>query len=381
MIAAPSTRTGEQLSSVETDGTARSDDHDTRASSGEFQTLLGNALASSSPAVNQQPDNQEHAPRAPRSGFANGEISTLAGALGPEAPGTRASHEGAASEEPDASGSPRPGARKRRESAGPHPSAQTGPAAVGAAQVAAHAAAGIPERTAKSTLVHGTAKVASAHAVQQPLATPSPAKPAATQGREREKAREREPSKSAEPTATAARLEQVVLSPPAEAKAVARTATPLAPARPASPLPPPPAGQDVSGAVLRNAAHLRVELGALGAVSLHMRVHEGALHLRVDGEAAGAVEARAGELSRALAGDGLRLAPIEFPSREGAGVQTGTGGDGGRQGEERREAWNEAADTRGAPQSRTQTTPAERGAANAGSDAALAARGGVHVKA
>ena len=137
----------------------------------------------------------------------------------------------------------------------------------------------------------------------------------------------------------------------------------------------------MSGAVLRNAAHLRVDLGALGAVSLHMRVHEGALHLRVDGEAAGAVEARAGELSRALAGDGLRLAPIEFPSREGAGLQGGAGSEGGRQGEERREAWNEAADTRGAPPSRPQTTTAERAAAIAGSDAVLAARGGFHVKA
>jgi hypothetical protein len=113
----------------------------------------------------------------------------------------------------------------------------------------------------------------------------------------------------------------------------------------------------VQGAVLHHAAHLKVDAGALGSIELHLRLRDGALHLRVDGEAGRVVEARAGELSRTLAGEGLRLT-IETPSREGTAL--GTGGDGGRQGEDRGEAWNEAADARGrapATAPTTKTTP------------------------
>jgi hypothetical protein len=124
-----------------------------------------------------------------------------------------------------------------------------------------------------------------------------------------------------------------------------------------------------------------VETGALGALSLHLRVREGALHLRVDGDAAGVVEARAGELSQALAGEGLRLAPIEITSRQGAGVQRGAAGDAGRPGEERREAWNEAADGRGARPGRTRRSPSRRPDAAAGSGAHRPIPRGVHVKA
>jgi hypothetical protein len=124
------------------------------------------------------------------------------------------------------------------------------------------------------------------------------------------------------------------------------SAPPSSPDHPRASLPP-SRGPDVQGAVLRNAAHLKIEAGAMGALELHLRVREGALHLRVEGDAAGTVEARAGELSRALAGDGLKLAPIETAPRHAASQEAGTqqGAGGGRSFDERREAWNEAAES------------------------------------
>jgi hypothetical protein len=101
----------------------------------------------------------------------------------------------------------------------------------------------------------------------------------------------------------------------------------------------------VQGALLRSAAHLRLDAGALGALELHLRVRDGAVHLRVGGEAAPAVEARQGELSRALAGEGLRLAAVEPRGGDG-GPGPGAGGEGGRGFSERRDAWREAAEAR-----------------------------------
>jgi hypothetical protein len=83
------------------------------------------------------------------------------------------------------------------------------------------------------------------------------------------------------------------------------------------PAPPGPARDgDPSGAVLRHAAHLRIETPADGDLELHLRIREGVAHLRVDGEAAGLVEAQAGELARALQGQGLRLGSLDLPQPE-----------------------------------------------------------------
>lgn len=73
----------------------------------------------------------------------------------------------------------------------------------------------------------------------------------------------------------------------------------------------PPDARSADGAVLRNAAHLRVETPGLGALELHLRVRDGVAHVRLDGEAARAVEARAAELSRALASEGLKLGQLD----------------------------------------------------------------------
>jgi hypothetical protein len=73
----------------------------------------------------------------------------------------------------------------------------------------------------------------------------------------------------------------------------------------------PPDVRSADGAVLRNAAHLRVEAPGLGELELHLRVRDGVAHVRIDGEAAHAVEARAAELSRALASEGLKLGQLD----------------------------------------------------------------------
>ncbi|HEX7624638.1 MAG TPA: flagellar hook-length control protein FliK, partial [Anaeromyxobacteraceae bacterium] len=112
------------------------------------------------------------------------------------------------------------------------------------------------------------------------------------------------------------------------------------------------------GGLLRSAAHLTLDAGTAGSLELHLRVRDGALHLRVEGEGARALEAHSGELSRALAGEGLKLAPIELG---GADAGPRSSGEGGRGFEERRDAWQEAADARhqpGAP-----PPPAPHGAA------------------
>ncbi|HET7754653.1 MAG TPA: hypothetical protein VFK85_12155 [Anaeromyxobacteraceae bacterium] len=72
-------------------------------------------------------------------------------------------------------------------------------------------------------------------------------------------------------------------------------------------------GQEAAadGAVLRNAAHLRVAAPGVGELELHLRIRDGVAHVRVDGDAARVVESHAAELSRALAGEGLRLGQLD----------------------------------------------------------------------
>lgn len=72
-------------------------------------------------------------------------------------------------------------------------------------------------------------------------------------------------------------------------------------------------GQEAAadGAVLRNAAHLRVAAPGVGELELHLRIRDGVAHVRVDGDAARVVESHAAELSRALAGEGLKLGQLD----------------------------------------------------------------------
>ena len=79
------------------------------------------------------------------------------------------------------------------------------------------------------------------------------------------------------------------------------------------------------------------------------------------------------ELSRTLAGDGLRLAPLDVTPRD-AGLQAG--GEGGRQFQERREAWNEAMDARAST-----PTPSHLPTRTEGEQTATHAATGLHVEA
>lgn len=135
-----------------------------------------------------------------------------------------------------------------------------------------------------------------------------------------------------------------------------RPATSAAPSRTA----PAPAAQGspdlpAEGAVLRHAAHLRVESPGLGDVALHLRVRDGVAHVRFDGENAAGLREHAPELARALAREGLslgRIDPPAPPSRAadaaagGAGHPAGgwTGRDLGGQGSGHREQPREEAD-------------------------------------
>jgi len=224
----------------------------------------------------------------------------------------------------------------------------------------------------RAPLVDPTARLASRAAAKGPLAAPSPAKalpaaalPAADGARE--KAREREAPKAETAALIAAAREPLTPPVPAtEARPASRVAAP----QPTAPLPAPAAGHDLQGGLLRSAAHLTLDPGTAGSLELHLRVRDGALHLRVEGEGARAVEARAGELSSALAGEGLKLAPIELG---GADAGPRSGGEGGRGFEERRDAWQEAADAHHQPAATP--SPAGRG------EAAPQGDRGIHVEA
>ena len=73
-------------------------------------------------------------------------------------------------------------------------------------------------------------------------------------------------------------------------------------------------GPGVEGAVLPHAAHLRIESEAFGEVELHLRVRDGVAHLRVEGDAAQAMQGHVPELRAALAREGLSLGRLELGS-------------------------------------------------------------------
>jgi len=234
------------------------------------------------------------------------------------------------------------GERSRRAPARKRPATEERAAAAEGSPVAAgHAAASVPPVT---PLMDATTHLAARAVAKGPLAAPSGAKPQPAADPVREKAREREAPKAEVTAPTAGAREQ--LTPPAAATE-ARPASRAAATEPAAaPLPAPAAGHELQGGVLRSAAHLTLDPGTAGSLELHLRVRDGALHLRVEGEGARAVEAHSGELSRALAGEGLKLAPVELGGAD-AGLRAG--GEGGRGFEERRDAWQEAAEARQSP--------------------------------
>jgi len=139
----------------------------------------------------------------------------------------------------------------------------------------------------------------------------------------------------------------------------------------------PPASVD--GALLGNAAHLRISTGqaGVGDIELHLRVRGGVAHLRVDGEGGHLVGKSTTELSSALAGAGLSLGKLETPSAAPAGAQAdanrdpaGHGGARDSQGEGFRQPGGE-------PQERAAATaPAPRATGRTANR-----RGGIHVEA
>ncbi len=353
----------DQLAPSEAREPARGPTRKADAPGGTFRDLLGRALARSTGAAHAAPTaaaKGELARTHPESTI-DEDGAGAAAAAGSEEQGEQTQLDGTAtSSRNSCNRSPRAPGRKRHKADGKDPAesangnSPAGHIAAAPAGHAGHAATPAPPRSEKTALTgDGVARLASTLATRQPLATPSQA-PASASSREKSREKSREPE-GPHAAPAAARLDPPsAVASPQDASATARPAAPRTP----SPIPPPPPGQDVQGAVLRHAAHLTVDAGALGSVELHLRLRDGALHLRVEGEAGRAVEARASELSRTLAGEGLRLA-IETPSREGSAL--GSTGDGGRHFEERREAWNEAADARdrapaAAPATKTTST-------------------------
>lgn len=114
----------------------------------------------------------------------------------------------------------------------------------------------------------------------------------------------------------------------------ARPRTTVAPPIPVLPIEPGEA--IVSGAVLPSVAHLHLSSETLGEVALHLRILDGAAHVRVEGGPRGAVEPRAPELARALAAEGLHLARLEHEPNgshsSGGGGAASSGGDLPREG-------------------------------------------------
>ncbi len=88
-------------------------------------------------------------------------------------------------------------------------------------------------------------------------------------------------------------------------------------------------GAGVDGAILRSAAHLRIEgvPGGLGDVELHLRVRGDVALLRVEGAGAPAMGGRETELASALASAGLSLGRLDLPP-----VATATGAQAGSSG-------------------------------------------------
>ncbi len=372
---APLSKLSDQLAPSDAHEPARGRARKADGSGGAFRDLLGRALARSTETPHAAPAGAGKGELArTHSESAIGENGAGAAEAAFEEQDEQTQSDGTGTSRTSGSRSPRAPSRKRREADGKD-SAESANGGSPAGHIAAapgapaghtgHAATAAPPRSEKTALTgDGVVRLASTLATKQPLAAPSQAKATPPPASAREKSRDREAARAAEPAPAATRLDPPhPVTSPQDAPAAARAAAPRL-----APIPPPPPGQDVQGAVLQHAAHLKVDAGALGSIELHLRLREGALHLRVDGEAGRVVEARAGELSRTLAGEGLRLA-IETPSRDGTAL--GSGGEGGRQGEERREAWNEAADGRG-------RAPA---AAPAAKTTPTVTPGGVHVTA
>ncbi|HYD40119.1 MAG TPA: flagellar hook-length control protein FliK [Anaeromyxobacter sp.] len=118
---------------------------------------------------------------------------------------------------------------------------------------------------------------------------------------------------------------------PAEPRTEPTRTRPVAPPLPA--LPVEPGEAVVSGAVLPAAAHLHLSSETLGELALHLRIQDGAAHVRVEGGSRAAVEARTPELVRALAAEGLGLARLEHEPRNAQPPGgAGTSGDLSRDG-------------------------------------------------
>jgi hypothetical protein len=132
-----------------------------------------------------------------------------------------------------------------------------------------------------------------------------------------------EPQEVARPAPSTPSLVAPAAAPP-EPRIEPSRARPVAPPLPV--LPAEPGEAVVSGAILPAAAHLHLSSETLGEVALHLRIQDGAAHVRVEGGARAAVESRAPELARALAAEGLGLARIEHEPRNPQ--QPGGGGAG-----------------------------------------------------
>ena len=88
-------------------------------------------------------------------------------------------------------------------------------------------------------------------------------------------------------------------------------------------------GNGVDGAILRSAAHLRIEgvPGGLGELELHLRIRGDVTILRVEGAGAQAVGMRETELAASLAAAGLSLGRLDLPPVPTAsGAQMSGGG-------------------------------------------------------
>ncbi len=128
------------------------------------------------------------------------------------------------------------------------------------------------------------------------------------------------------------------------------------------------------------AAHLRISSDTLGDVALHLRIQDGAAHIRMEGPSRSAIEARAPELARALAAEGIGLARIEIQPRTtgdsttgnrnpdpGAGQQQDRAGADPRSPQQQRQPDEPQAEERASqrPAARTATTTRARNHAGA----------------
>jgi len=88
------------------------------------------------------------------------------------------------------------------------------------------------------------------------------------------------------------------------------------------------ADQSLQATALGKNAHLHLETGAAGPVSLHLTVRDGVADLEVEGPGAERLDMRPEELRRALAGEGLSLG--HFTSHVGEASETRTQQDPAR---------------------------------------------------